>query len=232
MAISHFVEGQERLPCLIELHPSPVDHFTRGKIASCLVGADELIEHNAAPFNLIRGKQKPGANRERITRATRPRYLLSEVVPMLHGHWQFRLAEKIADQFGGIVPTGVFEIEEAKLAVIGQQGIVKPEVRWGKASRIGGERLVHCQTQLAGQPLGSVPHSRPRRRKFLPEERHRASVDLRHNLYLLQSRNATRNASQMTIYAEASLGGLRHASRPGGLLQAVQLGDKVCRLPH
>src|SRR2546426_12384344 len=55
---------------------------------------------------------------------------------------QFGLTKKVADQFGRIIPPGVFEIEEAKPAIHGQQRVMKTEIRRRKAALSGRQNVV------------------------------------------------------------------------------------------
>ena len=50
------------------------------------------------------------------------------------------LIGEVADQFGGIVPSGEFEIEEPQAAAGPAQGVVETEVRGRKAAFVPGQR--------------------------------------------------------------------------------------------
>src|SRR5205085_10538074 len=89
---------------------------------------EKIVQHDAAPLCPVNGQEQRHARRQVIT-TQRAVDLVEDCRQPLVRYRHSRLAEKIADRFRGIVPAGVFKIEEAEAAVLRTDRVVKSEIR-------------------------------------------------------------------------------------------------------
>src|SRR3970282_1612158 len=105
----------------------------------------EHIKRNAAPLDDVDRPQEVGAGYEFVRSREARHQLVDKGVKKDSGHGKGELSKEIASSLRGIVPTGVFEIDEPDPPVRRDQGVVKPEVGRRDASLRGLQSLVELQ---------------------------------------------------------------------------------------
>src|SRR5260370_31104721 len=81
-----------------------------------------------------------------------------KVVEKLRGHRTLRLTEEVGDQLGGVVPAGVFEVDELEPAVVHSQGVVEPKVRRRQALVRRRYRVIQFQAEVGGLVLRALKY--------------------------------------------------------------------------
>ena len=123
-----------------------------GKAASAVANRQKIIKHNTDPFDLIdwqKNIEAPALQRGIASERGDP---VCKVRIVIARHWDRDLIEEIADEFGRIVPTGVFEIDKHEVVRFGQEHIVEAEVGGRNAAVLRGQ--LGIERQATGSALG------------------------------------------------------------------------------
>ena len=123
-----------------------------GKGSSLAVTANEFIQQDAAPLDLVSRPEQARSGDGLFSQSQAGRQFQGHRVPIRFVHGNLRLTKKVTDQLRGIIPAGVFEIDEAQIAVGSDQGVVEAKVRRGKASLGEGQRGGAGMSNPAGAP--------------------------------------------------------------------------------
>ena len=105
--------------------------FARGifsKLAASRAGGQELVHHNAQPLD-ARGSEQGIASRTiGFGRIDGVEDRVPKAGIVLEWDRNFRLAEEVADQFCGIVSSGIFEVNERGATCIIDKAIVEAKI--------------------------------------------------------------------------------------------------------
>jgi hypothetical protein len=98
--------------CLVELHLQQARLRDACVQTSAAAVRSEFVEENAAPFQAVYGQQQrhPLADVSDVRQGTTE--LCGKLPALFLGDGQIGLTQKIADQFDGVVPSGIFEVDE------------------------------------------------------------------------------------------------------------------------
>src|SRR5258706_950932 len=128
------------MPCLIKLVALAAGFVQRrlGHLASLREGGQKVVHHDTAPFQPKHGQEQPCPLRQHTCVWGIRERASEKAVEMLKRDRYRRLGKEIAYRLCRVVPAGILEIDEYKLAASRNDCIVKAKVGWGDATILRG----------------------------------------------------------------------------------------------